>query len=88
MRPEKGVLPVTYWTVASDLGCAYRPVDGEELFEDGFELVEVEGVGSVGFGLGGIVVDLEKDAIDSGSHSGPGEDGNELRLASADSVGR
>ena len=35
---------------------------------------------------GGIVVDLEEDAIDACSYSRTGEDGDELRLAPADSV--
>ena len=55
-------------------------VDGEEGFEDGAEAVEVEGVGSVGFGLGGIVVDLEEDAVDAGGDGGTGKDGDELGL--------
>jgi len=62
-------------------------MDGEELLEGGFEVVEVEGVGSVGFGVGGVVVDFEEDAVDACGYGGAGEDGDELGLAAADSVG-
>ena len=62
-------------------------VDGEELFEDSFEMVQMEGVGSVGLGVRRVVVDLEEDSVDSGGYSGAGEDGDELGLASGDSVG-
>src|SRR5215469_16990459 len=62
-------------------------VDGEESFEDGLEAVQVERVGSVGLGLGGIVVDLEEDAVDPGGDGGAGEDGDELRLAAGYAVG-
>ena len=56
-------------------------VDGEELFEDSFEVVQVEGVGSVGFGVRRVVVDLKEDSVDSGGYGGAGEDGDELGLA-------
>jgi len=48
----------------------------------------MECVSSVGQGRGGIVVDFEKDAVDPGGDSSAGEHGNELGLASGDSVGR
>ena len=63
-------------------------VDGEELFEGGAEVVEVEGVGAVGLGLWGVVVDFEEDAVDAGGGGGAGEGGDELGLAAADAVGR
>ena len=63
-------------------------VDGEQGFEDGLETVEVEGVGSVGLGLGGVVVDLEEDAVDAGGDGGAGEDGDEFGLATGDAVAR
>ena len=62
-------------------------VDGQELFEGGFEVVQVEGVGAVGFGVWWVVVDFEEDSVDSGGYGGAGEDGNELGLAAGDSVG-
>ena len=61
-------------------------MDGEELLEGGLEMVEVEGVGSVGFGVGGVVVDLKEDAVDACGDGGAGEDRDELRLAAGDSV--
>ncbi len=36
---------------------------------------------------GGVVVDLEEDAVDAGGDGGAGEDGDELGLAAGDSVG-
>ena len=60
--------------------------DTEKLFQGGFKVVEVEGVGSVGFGVGRVVVDFEEDAVDSCSYSRAGEDRDELRLAAGDSV--
>ena len=62
-------------------------MDGEELLEGGFEVVEVEGVGSVGFGVRWVVVDFEEDAVYACGYGGPGEDGDELGLATADAVG-
>ena len=47
----------------------------------------MESVGSVGFGVGRVVVDFEEDAIDACGYRGAGEDGNELGLATGDSVG-
>ena len=64
----------------------YGFVDGKQLFEGGFEMVEGEGVGSVGFGVRWVVVDFEEDAVDSGGYGGAGEDGDELGLAAGDSV--
>jgi len=64
----------------------YGFVDGKQLFEGGFEMVEVEGVGAVGFGVGGVVVDLEEDAVDACGYGCSGEDGDELGLAAGDSV--
>ena len=59
----------------------------KELFEDSFEVVQVEGVGSVGFGVRRVVVDLKEDSVDSGGYGGAGEDGDELGLATGDAVG-
>src|ERR1700761_8454330 len=61
-------------------------VDGEQGFEDGLEAVEGEGVGSVGLGLGGVVVDLEEDAVDAGGDGGAGEDGDELGLTAGHAI--
>jgi len=35
----------------------------------------MEGVGAVGLGLGGVVVDFEEDAVNAGSDGGAGETG-------------
>jgi len=59
-------------------------VDGEQLGEHILELIKGEGVGTVGERGGGVVVDLEKDAVDTSGDGGAGEHGNELGLASAD----
>ncbi|MCU1319755.1 MAG: hypothetical protein JWP98_1273 [Edaphobacter sp.] len=67
-------------------GWGHGFVYSEELLEDGFEVVQVEGVGSVGFGLRRVVVNLEEDAVYAGGCSGAGKDGDELGLASADAV--
>ncbi len=64
----------------------YGFMDGEKLLEGGFEVVEVKGVGSVGFCVGGVVVDLEEDSVDACGYGGAGEDGDELGLAAGDSV--
>jgi hypothetical protein len=61
-------------------------VDAEELFEGLLEVVQVEGVGSVGFGVSWVVVDFEGDAVDAGCDCGAGEDWDEFGLASADAV--
>ena len=65
---------------------SYGFVDCEELFEGGFEVIEVKGVGSVGFGVGGVVVDFQEDAVDACGYRCAGQDWDELGLASADSV--
>ncbi len=62
-------------------------VNGEQGFENGFEVVQMEGVGSIGFGLGRVVVYFEEDSVDPGGYGGAGEDGDELGLATGDSVG-
>jgi hypothetical protein len=51
------------------------------------QAIEPEGVGAVGLGVGRVVVDLQKQAIDSGGDGGAGEQRDELRLAAADAVG-
>lgn len=56
-------------------------VNGQEGFEERFEEIEAEGVGAVRFGLGGVVVDFEEEAVDAGGDGGFGEGGDELRLA-------
>ena len=63
-----------------------RFMDAEELGEDGFEVIEVEGVGAVRFGCGWVVVDFKKEAVNAGGYSGAGEDGDKFRLAAGDSV--
>ena len=63
-------------------------VDGEELFEEGLEELEVEGVGGVGLGVRWVVVDFEEEAVDACGDCGAREEGDELGLAAADAVGR
>ena len=70
-----------------DSGAFDDLVDGEELFEDSVEVVQVEGVGSVGLGVRRVVVDLEEYSVDSGGDGGAGEHWDELRLASGDTIG-
>ncbi len=62
-------------------------LDGEKLLEERGEELEIEGIGSIGFGVGGIVVDFEKQAVDASRYRGTGQERNELRLAAADAVG-
>ena len=62
-------------------------VNGQQCFEQGFQQLEIEGVGAVGFGVGRVVVDLEKEAINARRYRGAGKQGNELGLAAADSTG-
>ncbi len=63
-------------------------VDSEEIFEQGLEELEVEGVGAVGFGVGRIVMDFDEEAVDASCNSGAREQRNVLWLAPADAVGR
>ena len=55
-------------------------MDGEKRLENRAQAVEVQRVGPVGFGFGGVVVDLEEDAVDAGGDGGAGENGNEFGL--------
>ena len=61
-------------------------VDGEQGFEQGFEVPEVEGVGAVGFGGGGIFVDLKEETVDAGGNGGAGEHRDELGLPAGDGL--
>jgi hypothetical protein len=61
-------------------------VELQKSFQERLQPVEVEGVRSVGFCLGGVVVDFEEDAIDPGGDRGACQNGNELRLSAGDSV--
>jgi len=65
-------------------GCG---VDGEQILKERLEQLEIKGVGAVGFGAGGIIVDFEEEAIDAGGDGGASEERNEFRLATADAVG-
>jgi len=62
-------------------------VDGEELFKQWLEELEVEGVGAVRLGVGRIVVDFDEDAVDAGGNRGAREQRNIFGLAAADPVG-
>ena len=61
-------------------------MDREKLLKQRFEAIEVESVRAVGFGVGGIVVNFEEDAVDAGGNGGAREYGDELRLAAGDAV--
>jgi len=56
-------------------------VDRQQGFEDALQLVQVQGVGAVGFGFGGVVVDLQEDAVNASRNRRARQHGNELRLA-------
>ncbi len=63
-------------------------LDGEELFEQRFEELDVEGVGAIGFGVGGRIVHFNEEAVNAGGNSGAREERNVFGLAAADAVGR
>jgi hypothetical protein len=66
---------------------AKHRLDGQQLLEQRLEAIEMESVGAVGLGVGGIVVNFEEDTVDAGGDGGARKDGNELGLAAGDSVG-
>lgn len=49
---------------------AGRGVNGQQLFEQRLEQLEIEGVGAIGLGVGGIVVDFEEEAVDTRGDGG------------------
>ena len=51
-----------------------RRVNGKQRFKQRLEQVEMERVGAVGFGVCGIVVHFEEQAINTGSYSGAGKE--------------
>ena len=61
-------------------------MDGEKLFEEGFEKLELEGVCAVGFGVVRIVVNLDEETVDSCCDRSAREQRNVLGLAAADAV--
>ena len=62
-------------------------MEGEQGFEETLEELEAEGIGSVGFGVGWVVVDFKKEAVNSGGDGRAREERNKLGLAAADAVG-
>ena len=64
-----------------DYSAADGGMEGEQSFQHALELVQVQRVGAVGFGFGGVVVDFEEDAVDAGRDRRAREDGDELGLA-------
>ena len=62
-------------------------VDGEELFEQGLEELQVEGVGAIGFGVVRIVMDFNEEAVNARGDRSAREQWNVLGLAAADAVG-
>ena len=63
-------------------------VNGEERLKQRPEQLEVEGIGSVGFCVGGVVMDFKEKTIDAGRYGSARQERNELRLAATDTVGR
>ncbi len=61
-------------------------VDCKKLFQNFAQMVQVKSIGSVGFGLRRIVVDLEKDAVHPCCDGCTGEDGNKFGLPSGYSI--
>ena len=61
-------------------------MDALQLPEEFFQPGQRERVGSVGFGFGRVVVDLEEDSVETGGDGSAGEHRDELGLASADGV--
>lgn len=49
-------------------------------------MVQVKSVGSVGFCMRRVVVDLEEDAVYAGGHGGASQYGDKFGLASGDSI--
>src|ERR1700722_14747629 len=75
------------WGAEGGERSARRGLDGEELFKQRLEELEVEGVGAVGFGVVRIVVNFDEEAVDTSRDRGPREQRNVLGLAAADAVG-
>ena len=63
-------------------------LDGEQRFQQRLEELQVEGVGTVGLGIGRVIVDFDEEAVDARGDSGAREQRNVLGLAAADAVGR
>ena len=62
-------------------------VDGEEIFQQRLEQLEIQRVGAVGLGVGRVVVDLNEETVDAGGDGSARHQGNEFRLATTDAVG-
>ena len=62
-------------------------MDGQKLFQNCLQLVEMKCIRSIGFRLRWIVVNLQEDAVDPCRYSSAGKDRNELRLPAADAIG-
>ena len=79
-RPASGKPPLSCpFSFAGD-----GRMHGQQFFQHAFQLVQTQRIRAVGLGVGGIVVDLQKDAVDAGSHRGTRQHGNKLRLAAGD----
>ena len=61
-------------------------VDCKKLFENFAEMIQVKSIGTVGFSLRRIVVDLQEDTVHPSCYGCTGEDGNEFGLASGYSI--
>ena len=55
-------------------------VDCKKLFQNFAQMVQVKSIGTVGFGLRRIVVDLEKYTVNPCRYGCTGEDGNKFWL--------
>lgn len=53
---------------------------GKQLLEHSLELIQAQCVGAIGLRMGGIIVDFEKDPINTCSHRSTCQHWNELRL--------
>jgi len=62
-------------------------VDGEEIFKQRLEELEIEGVCAVGFGVVRIVVDFDEEAVNTRRDRSAREQRNVLGLTAADAVG-
>jgi len=72
-RDAKTILGAGDGGLRGGVGSGQGVVDGLEFFEDGAEFGGFEGVGAVGLGFFGIVVDFHEDAVDAGGDGGAGE---------------
>ena len=76
------------WDAAERERLARCRLDVEELFEEGLEELEIEGVCAVGFSVVRVVVDLEEEPVNASGNCRAREQRNVFWLATADAIGR